>query len=254
MKKRFVKGKKKRKGDTIAIESCIKYLHLYITRIDPAFFNDNPNIGRVSIITRWASLMGYTLQGDPIKWMIKIYRSPVWVDILNQMRGKHDGIVTAYQIDVLFDFTEKVKPIAPKEKVKKYNRGKFLLKEPAKKKVKEVKKRVLVPVTESNVKIWKADPKKDFWANYRSYMKSKAWKAKRKRLIKLRGRRCEECHTKTHMLHTHHVTYARFGHEADSDLLILCLPCHSKKHPDKPAFVWDDGKKKGATSNEEYDL
>lgn len=70
---------------------------------------------------------------------------------------------------------------------------------------------------------------------YRTYLESEAWRERKQALFNARGRRCERCgvragqrydNLKPIILHVHHLTYIRLGHELDSDLQILCGPCH----------------------------
>lgn len=35
-------------------------------------------------------------------------------------------------------------------------------------------------------------------------------------------------------LQVHHLTYIRLGNEDLSDLQVLCLGCHRRRHPNKP--------------------
>lgn len=64
---------------------------------------------------------------------------------------------------------------------------------------------------------------------YAAYLKSPQWKAKRKRLIALRGSRCEICGC-TEELHLHHLSYARLFDEHDTDLAVVCRGCHAAIH------------------------
>jgi len=65
---------------------------------------------------------------------------------------------------------------------------------------------------------------------YRKYLKSKVWRDIRKKLFKLRGKRCEICGKKT-KLHVHHLTYERVGgDELPEDLKILCEFHHNVEH------------------------
>ena len=65
--------------------------------------------------------------------------------------------------------------------------------------------------------------------NYRSYMKSFAWKQKREEAFRHYGWVCNRCNG-TLKLHVHHKSYARLGDEKMSDLEILCEECHQKHH------------------------
>ena len=73
---------------------------------------------------------------------------------------------------------------------------------------------------------------------YRKYLKSPEWKAKRKWLFKVRGRKCEKCDNRSR-LEVHHLTYANIGKETLADLQVLCAHCHYIEHfgaprPPKP--------------------
>lgn len=78
--------------------------------------------------------------------------------------------------------------------------------------------------------------------DYHEYIQSKEWKAKAKAAKYRAGYRCEQCGTMKpeHLLHTHHLTYERLGHERKSDLKVLCNECHAEEHgirrPGVPTF------------------
>jgi 5-methylcytosine-specific restriction endonuclease McrA len=64
---------------------------------------------------------------------------------------------------------------------------------------------------------------------YRRYLKSAAWQAKRAQVI-LRDRgECRRCGSR-YKLEVHHKNYVRFGHERLSDLVTLCQLCHTYEH------------------------
>src|ERR1035438_528885 len=83
------------------------------------------------------------------------------------------------------------------------------------------------PAVEDRTQVW-----------YEAYLGSKAWYDRRHRLIRERGRRCEECHREHRepdvltsraaglparsSLILHHLTYERVGNESDEDLRLLC--------------------------------
>ena len=60
---------------------------------------------------------------------------------------------------------------------------------------------------------------------YRAYIKSYAWRARRQRALEKAGFRCQVCGDRRR-LEAHHVTYANLGHELDEDLTVLCWQCH----------------------------
>jgi 5-methylcytosine-specific restriction endonuclease McrA len=66
-------------------------------------------------------------------------------------------------------------------------------------------------------------------ARHRAYLHSPAWRTRRQAALARAGWRCEDC-GHTERLHVHHLTYRRWGHEADDDLRVLCSPCHARRH------------------------
>jgi hypothetical protein len=64
---------------------------------------------------------------------------------------------------------------------------------------------------------------------YRAYLDSPQWQAKRQRILSVRGHRCEVCRYGDR-LSLHHLTYARLYDELDSDLLVVCESCHAAMH------------------------
>jgi HNH endonuclease len=66
-------------------------------------------------------------------------------------------------------------------------------------------------------------------AKHRRYLKSAAWKGKRRQAIARAGGRCQDCGSTEH-LHVHHLTYARHGHEESGELRVLCSRCHRRRH------------------------
>jgi hypothetical protein len=64
---------------------------------------------------------------------------------------------------------------------------------------------------------------------YRAYLDSPQWQAKRQRILSVRGHRCEVCRHGDR-LSLHHLTYARLYDEFDSDLLVVCESCHAAMH------------------------
>lgn len=64
---------------------------------------------------------------------------------------------------------------------------------------------------------------------YRQYLKTPHWKETRAEALRLGHYRCYDCGSTTH-LQVHHLTYARRGHERQSDLVVLCNKCHKKRH------------------------
>lgn len=64
---------------------------------------------------------------------------------------------------------------------------------------------------------------------YLDTIKSPRWKELRERLIAERGGKCQVCGRSDVTLQLHHVTYERLGNERDTDLLVVCIPCHKDK-------------------------
>ena len=66
-------------------------------------------------------------------------------------------------------------------------------------------------------------------AGRRAYLHSPAWQRRRQAALARAGWRCEDC-GHTERLHVHHLTHARWGHEADEDLRVLCSACRARRH------------------------
>lgn len=73
-------------------------------------------------------------------------------------------------------------------------------------------------------------------AAYRSrihaYLRSDVWHHRSRVFRAKRGWRCTACGAVSKRNHAHHLTYVRAfsGREPDSDLRVLCPPCHSWVH------------------------
>ena len=65
---------------------------------------------------------------------------------------------------------------------------------------------------------------------YDAYLNSDAWGAKRRAAYERASHCCEDCGS-AGIIEAHHITYERFQQELDDDLLVLCQPCHAKRHP-----------------------
>ena len=84
------------------------------------------------------------------------------------------------------------------------------------------------------------EPKRGFVRpEYRQYINSREWAAKRKEAFQYHGRKCSTCGSE-HNLEVHHLTYQRLGREKMEDLQILCGDCHRIRHEDKPGVVTTD--------------
>lgn len=71
---------------------------------------------------------------------------------------------------------------------------------------------------------------------YEGYMQSNRWWARRKSKLIAANWTCQRCGYNQLTapveipLDVHHLTYGRLGDELDSDLIVLCRPCHEKEH------------------------
>jgi hypothetical protein len=75
-----------------------------------------------------------------------------------------------------------------------------------------------------------AERKRERKAAHRRYLKSAAWKQKRRAALDRAGHRCQDCGRRAHGLHVHHLTYKRWGREEARDLRVLCSKCHGRRH------------------------
>lgn len=66
-------------------------------------------------------------------------------------------------------------------------------------------------------------------ADYRRYMKSPEWAARKRGYFLNHARRCKACGSKSD-IQLHHMNYARLGRERDSDMVALCERCHTRVH------------------------
>jgi len=64
---------------------------------------------------------------------------------------------------------------------------------------------------------------------YTNYLSSTKWKYQRKKVMKLKGKRCSKCGS-TKKLQLHHKTYRNIFREKDKDLIVLCIKCHKERH------------------------
>ena len=64
--------------------------------------------------------------------------------------------------------------------------------------------------------------------NYKSYLGSPRWKAKRDNIMKTSGGKCRVCGAPA--TEVHHVNYQRRGKERLTDLTALCRECHELYH------------------------
>lgn len=64
---------------------------------------------------------------------------------------------------------------------------------------------------------------------HNAYLLSAEWEERRKRALRRAGQKCQAC-SGTRELQVHHNTYARVGHEFDTDLFVMCDRCHGRLH------------------------
>jgi len=79
--------------------------------------------------------------------------------------------------------------------------------------------------------------------NYLSYLKTDAWKEKRKEFLELANYECQECGS-TENLQIHHLNYENIGEETEDDVEVLCKECHENKELEKGTDLYG--------SDEEY--
>lgn len=64
---------------------------------------------------------------------------------------------------------------------------------------------------------------------YKEYIKSAAWKDRRKAYYALHKKECVVCKS-NHRVGLHHLTYRNLGREKDEELVALCWSCHEGYH------------------------
>lgn len=64
---------------------------------------------------------------------------------------------------------------------------------------------------------------------YTEYLQTPEWQETRQRMLKRARFHCQVCNEKK-VLHVHHRTYERRGHEEYGDLIVLCEDCHKLYH------------------------
>jgi hypothetical protein len=65
---------------------------------------------------------------------------------------------------------------------------------------------------------------------YHEYLRTPHWRNTRIRALQRAGYQCKRCETRGQRLEVHHLTYDRLGRERESDLTVLCEPCHAREH------------------------
>lgn len=80
---------------------------------------------------------------------------------------------------------------------------------------------------------------------YKRLLESQEWQDFRSRIIRDRDNKCEACDadgTYT-TLQVHHLTYVRLGREWNSDVQLLCIPCHELADEKRKQTTWYKGKR-----------
>jgi 5-methylcytosine-specific restriction endonuclease McrA len=72
--------------------------------------------------------------------------------------------------------------------------------------------------------------------DYREYLKTEEWAARRRIVLKRGEWRCQLCNS-SRELHIHHRTYERRGNERLADLIVLCRVCHTLFHEHRKLVV-----------------
>lgn len=65
--------------------------------------------------------------------------------------------------------------------------------------------------------------------NYDDYLRTEQWQRRRRAALRRAGNKCQVCGNVSR-LQVHHNTYERLGHEAATDLVVLCAGCHRMYH------------------------
>jgi 5-methylcytosine-specific restriction endonuclease McrA len=71
-----------------------------------------------------------------------------------------------------------------------------------------------------------------WWAWYDEYLKTDAWRAKRRKVLQRAGGICEGC-SERQAEHVHHKTYEHAGRELLFELVALCRECHDLVHGER---------------------
>jgi 5-methylcytosine-specific restriction endonuclease McrA len=66
--------------------------------------------------------------------------------------------------------------------------------------------------------------------DYTEYLTTPHWKQIAYQAKERAEWQCALCARHGERLHVHHRTYARLGHERETDLIVLCWSCHAKFH------------------------
>lgn len=72
---------------------------------------------------------------------------------------------------------------------------------------------------------------------YRQYLRTPDWQARRYKWLLASGGMCQRCGIGGEVsgLDVHHLTYDRLGEELESDVVVVCRPCHEKADQERLA-------------------
>ena len=88
-----------------------------------------------------------------------------------------------------------------------------------------------------------------WWAWYDEYLKTDAWRTRRRKVLQRAGGICEGCRDRP-AEHVHHKTYAHAGKELLFELVALCRECHTWcMASDNERGYPDDPQDRGRTRN-----
>lgn len=73
---------------------------------------------------------------------------------------------------------------------------------------------------------------RDFYSNYKTYIRSNEWQIKAYYAKRKAGYKCHDCGKvgSVTTLDAHHLTYERLYKELLQDVIALCRKCHNKRH------------------------
>jgi hypothetical protein len=84
------------------------------------------------------------------------------------------------------------------------------------------------PVIERANRYHSLNGRNDFSDRYQECISSPRWKLLRRKIIWLRGKRCEHCGQDCVPLALHHKHYHSLGSEQPEDVELLCRECHAR--------------------------
>jgi 5-methylcytosine-specific restriction endonuclease McrA len=86
-------------------------------------------------------------------------------------------------------------------------------------------------IKQKHIRLQKAE-KAEWWRWYDEYLRSPAWRRKRKLVMDRSCGACEGCRSRP-ADHVHHLTYDHVGHEFLWELVAVCTGCHDRVHERK---------------------